>query len=72
MIILEIFLFVILLKFWKHNPLSDQFFDQDSEDNDSSLIGTKYTPKNPPELKSKYLQFLEQLQTEEAKREVHH
>jgi len=43
---------------------------QDSEDNDTTLIGTKYTPKNPPELKSKYLQFLEALQNEEAKREV--
>ena len=40
------------------------------DDKDSSLIGTKYTPKSPPELKSKYLIFLEAFQNEEAKREV--
>jgi hypothetical protein len=43
---------------------------KDSEDKDSSVIGTKYTPKNPPELKSKYLSFLENLQSEDAKHQV--
>ncbi len=35
-----------------------------SEEKDASHLGTKYTPKKPPELKSKYVQYLHKLKTD--------
>eukprot|EP00093_Oithona_nana_P004408 04408.XXX_95632_92827_1 [CDS] Oithona nana genome sequencing. len=40
--------------------------ESSKEDTDSSHLVTKYTPKKPPELKSKYVQFLHKLKQEFA------
>ena len=35
--------------------------DEEKKELDASHLTTKYTPKKPPELKSKYVQFLQKL-----------
>ena len=38
--------------------------DEEKKELDASHLTTKYTPKKPPELKSKYVQFLQKLRND--------